>query len=92
MGQHRCERVGQEQLQAFCGQSLLDCCNCSVLVCHVHWRLPAAMLVAVLWGEHAVSVTKHAGAGALLIFDVSSSCLTVCSSLDVLHSIVPLVV
>ena len=50
------------------------------------------MLVAVLWGKHATIVTKHAGAGVLLIFVVSSSCLTVCSSLDVLHSIVPLII
>lgn len=50
------------------------------------------MLFAVLWGQHTIVVTKHAGAGVLLIFVMSSSCLIVCSSLDVLHSIMPLIV
>ena len=50
------------------------------------------MLAAVLWVKHAMIATKHAGAGALLIFIMSSSCSTRCSSLDVLHSIVPLIV
>ena len=50
------------------------------------------MLDVVLWVKRAVIATKHAEGGALLIFVVSSSCLIVCRSLDVLDSIVPLIV